>query len=257
MIRYLAIITLLIARPVRADEVADKLTVTGIAEFTAAYQAWDSARFVTAAKWFQQATTNTSATVTNFYWLGAAEFHHMLALQHGPGSATNKDRAAAALEAAVEALTAGVELDEKHAESRALLGTLYGLKINDSLLRAAWFGPKVMKNRDLALAAGPKNPRVRYLLGMCEFHTASKPAAWREALNSLLTAEKLFAEEAKRANSPLEPRWGHSSCLTFIGQTYELLGESAKAADYFRKALAEHPADHLAKAGLARVADQK
>ncbi len=241
----------------RATEATDPLTTAGVAEFTAAYQAWDANRFARAAELFRQATTNTAASVTNFYWLGAAQFHRLLALQNSPDTSSKQTNADAALDAAVEALTAAVKLDDQHAESHALLGTLYGMKINDSLLRAAWFGPKVVKNRDLALAAGPNNPRVRYLLGMCEFHTASKPTAWRTALNSLLTAEKLFAEEAKRANSPLEPRWGRSSCLTFIGRTYELLGEPANAADYFRRALEEHPADHLAKAGLARVTKQK
>jgi hypothetical protein len=36
-----------------------------------------------------------------------------------------------------------------------------------------------------------------------------------------------------------------------------LLGQRAEAADYFRKALAEHPADHVAKEGLARVEERK
>ena len=35
---------------------------------------------------------------------------------------------------------------------------------------------------------------------------------------------------AERPAGPLEPRWGYSSCLTFIGRTYELLGERIKAA---------------------------
>ena len=42
-------------------------------------------------------------------------------------------------------------------------------------------------------------------------------------------------------------------CLTFIGRTYEALGQRTEAADYFRKALARHPADHTAREGLARV----
>lgn len=237
----------------RADEKSDKLTRDGIAEFTAAYQTWDGARFAKAAELFRQTTTNSSATVTNFYWLGTAHFHRMLQSQNSPGSSTTKASAETALNAAVEALTVAAKLDAKHAESHALLGTLYGMKINDSLVRAAWFGPKVVKNRDLALAAGQKNPRVQYLLGMCEFHTASKPAAWRKALVTLLVAEELFVKEAARPISPLEPRWGKSSCLTFIARTYELLGDSVNAKEYFTKALAEHSADHLAKAGLARL----
>jgi tetratricopeptide (TPR) repeat protein len=114
-----------------------------------------------------------------------------------------------------------------------------------------------VKHRDLAIALGADNPRVSYLFGMCQFHTASKPAAWQETLTTLLAAEKLFESESKRANDSSEPRWGRSSCLTFIGQAYERLGQKVKSAEYFRKALAEHPADHLAKTGLARVAENK
>ena len=237
----------------RAETAADQLTIAGIAEFTAAYQAWDGSRFRAAAELFRQASTNAGATVTNFYWLGAARFHRMLQLQNAPANPTNKPAADAALEAAMEALTVAVKLDERHAESHALLGTLYGMKINGSVLRAVRYGPRVQKHCERALATGAENPRVRYLLGMCEFHTASKPAAWREALNSLLTAEKFFEAESKRANSALEPRWGRSSCLTFIGRAHEQLGETTKAAGYFRQALAEHPADHVARAGLART----
>jgi tetratricopeptide (TPR) repeat protein len=257
MIRFFAVLICFSTLLARADDAVAKLTAAGVAEFTAAYQAWDGARFGKSAELFRQASTNTSATVTNFYWLGAAQFHRMLQLQNSPGSSTNKEAAAAALDAAVEALLTAMKLDEKHAESHALLGTLYGMKIGDSIIRGAWFGPRVMKHRDLAVALGADNPRVRYLFGMCQFHTASKPAAWQETLTTLLAAEKLFETESKRANDSPEPRWGRSSCLTFIGQTYERLGQKAKAAEYFRKALAEHPADHLAKAGLGRVAEKK
>ena len=47
--------------------------------------------------------------------------------------------------------------------------------------------------------------------------------------------------------------WAHDTCLTSIGRAYELPGEPTKAAECFRKALARHPADHLAQEGLARV----
>jgi len=80
MIRVLTILLLLAAPVARADSAADKLTMAGIAEFTNAYQAWDGARFVKAENLFQQACTNATATVTNYYWLGAGEFHRMLQL---------------------------------------------------------------------------------------------------------------------------------------------------------------------------------
>lgn len=155
------------------------------------------------------------------------------------------------------ALTLALKIDERHAESHALLGTLYGMKINGNLLRGARFGPRVARHQKLALEHGGSNPRVQYLLGMCQFHTANKPAEWQAALQALLKAEKLFEAEAKTPATPLDPRWGYDSCLTFLGHTYELLGQRKKAVDYFRKALAMHPADHLAKEGLKRASENK
>jgi len=238
-----------------ADENSDSLTRAGIKEFSAAYDKWDAAGFATAAGLFQQACASVTASVTNYYWLGTAQFHRMLQLRSLPPSPTNMVAATAAMDAALRALETAVELDERHAESHVLLGTLYGMKIDGNLLRAARFGPRVQKHRNKAMELGAENPRVRYLLGTCQFHTARKTAAQREALASFLAAEKLFVAEARRPAGPLEPRWGHSSCLTFVGRTYELLGQRAEAADYFRKALAEHPADFLAKEGLARITE--
>ena len=158
---------------------------------------------------------------------------------------------------AVDALETAVRLDPRHAESHALLGTLYGMKIHGSMLRALRYGPSVQEHQKLALELGPRNPRVRYLLGTGRFHLAKDPAARREALHTLLEAEKLFAAEAATPAKPFDPRWGRSSCLTFIGRASESLGHNEQAADYFRKALAIHPADHHARDGLARVTSRR
>jgi tetratricopeptide (TPR) repeat protein len=257
MIRFFTMLLLLAAPFARADSQANKLMLAGITEFTNAYEAWDGARFLAAAELFRQATTNASPTATNFYWLGTAQFHRLLQLQNDPGASTNEAAAGVAMEAALESLTTAVKLDEHHAESHALLGTLYGMKISGNVLRAVWLGPRVQKHRELALATGAKNPRVQYLLGTCQFHTSTKPAAWRETLETLLTAEKLFEAEARLPAAPLDPRWGHDSCLTFIGWTCEKLGRLPEAAEYFRKALAMHPQDSFAQAGLKRVTKDK
>ncbi len=254
---WISISILFAALMSHAENPAEKLTAAGVAEFTAAYQAWDGNRFAAAAELLRQASTNAPASSTNFYWLGAAQFHRMLQLRSLPASRTNTLAADAAMDAALSALSSAVKLDGQHAESHALLGTLYGMKIDGNLFRAVRFGPRVEKHRSAATKAGSDNPRVRYLLGTCQFHLAEKPAAWREALASFLAAEKLFLSEKQRPAGPLEPRWGYASCLTFIGRTHELLGQTAEAGEYFRKALAQHPADHLAREGLARVTEKK
>lgn len=245
----------ILSGPARAAP--NDLSSAGVAEFNAAYQAWDGARFAAAAEFFRHATADAPTNVTNFYWLGAAQFHRMLQLQNAPANRTNEAAAKAALEAAVDALTFAVKLDQHHAESHALLGTLYGMKINGSLFRGVKFGPRVARHEELALQHGATNPRVQYLLGMCQFHTAKKPAGWKAALQTLLKAEIIFEAEARTIASPVDPRWGYDSCLTFIGRTYELLGQRREAVDYFRKALAMRPEDHLAKDGLKRVSENK
>jgi tetratricopeptide (TPR) repeat protein len=257
MRRWLPLLLLLPSVLAQADDRAEKFAAAGVEEFIAAYQAWDGARFATAAELFREACTNAPGSSTNFYWLGVAQFHRMLQLQTLPSQRTNQQAADAAMAAALAALHTAVKLDERDAESHALLGTLYGMKINDSLVRALRFGPSVAKHQKKALEYGAEDPRVRYLLGTCQFHTAKNPTAQREALTSFLAAERLFVKEAQRPAGPLEPRWGHSTCLTFIGRTYELLGERMKAADYFRQALARQPTDHLAREGLARVTERK
>jgi tetratricopeptide (TPR) repeat protein len=247
------LIGLMATLSVHASAASNDLSAAGVAEFTAAYQAWDGPRFAKAVNLFQRACANDATTATNYYWLGVAEFHRMLHVLGLPASETKKIAAGIALDAAVEALTQAVKLDASHAESHALLGTLYGMKISDNVLSAAWLGPGVQREQKLALVNGAKNPRVQYLMGMAQFHTALRDASRREALATLLAAEKLFETEARTPPGPLEPRWGHDSCLTFIGSSYEKLGQRAEAEAYFRKALAMHPQDGLAQAGLKRV----
>ena len=249
MIRTTLLALLTCMAIVRADPPGNMLAAAGVAEFNAAYQAWDGTRFGKAAELFQQAAAANPTSAVNHYWLGTALFHRMLWLENQADPKT----AAIAMDAAAAALEKAVRLDPGHAESHALLGTLYGMKIKASILRAIRYGPSVQNHQQQALKFGPANPRVRYLLGTGQFHTAKDAAARREALNTLLAAEKLYADEAKRPPKPTEPRWGYSSCLTFIARSNESLGQKTEAETYYRKALAMHPADHVAKEGLNRL----
>ncbi|MBM3879829.1 MAG: tetratricopeptide repeat protein [Verrucomicrobia bacterium] len=250
----LSLLRLAEVSPARAQASANDVIAAGIVEFSAAYGEWDGNRFAAAAELFRAASTQAPASSDAWYWLGAARFHRLLHLRGLPPTAANTGAAEAALESALTALEEAAKLDDRNAEVHALLGTLYGMQIGDHLIRALRYGPRVQKHRRLALAYGAENPRVRYLLGVCHFHTAKKPDGLREALVSLLEAERQFAAEAQEPGGRLAPRWGRSSCLTFLGRTYERLGQPAEAADYFRRALVAHPADYLAREGLIRVA---
>lgn len=240
-----------------AAEPAEKLAARGVAEFKAGYDAWDATRFAAAADLFREAIAAEPNTVAFHYWLGVAEFHRMLQLETQPQTRESRNIAESARERALSAVTAATKLDEAQAESHALAATLYGMKIDGNWFRAAQFGPRLQEHRRKAMKSGAEDPRVQYLLGTCQFHTARGAAGQREALESFLRAQRLFEAEAGHEPAALEPRWGYSSCLTFIGRTYEALGQNQDAETYFRKALDRHSADHLAREGLARVTANK
>lgn len=235
-----------------ADPATDRLTRSGIDAFRKAYQAWDAAGFTTAAAHFQKAAERAPGAYQNHYWRGVALFHHMLHLRNQ--DPPHEKEAARSMSQAIESLETAVKLHPRDAESHALLGTLYGMRIHGGLLRAIRFGPRVQEHQREALAHGARNPRVRYLLGAAQFHTAKNRAGYIEALETLQAAEKMFATEAAQTRRPpTAPRWGASSCLTFIGRTYLALGERKHAAEYFRRALAAHPNDHIARQELDKL----
>ena len=245
MIRTSAIALLAAIQISAADPAGDRMVRSGVETFREAYREWDAGGFAKAARQFQTAPASSGS----HYWRGVAHFHRMLQLRslHPPREKDAMD----AMDHAISALEDAVELDARHAESHALLGTLYGMKIDGSFLRGIRYGPRVQDHQKLALAHGAENPRVRYLLGAGRFHTAQNHADHRAALATLLDAEKLFAaESAHPPDDPVAPRWGESSCLTFIGRSYLELGDRKHAATYFRKALALHPGDHIARREL-------
>ncbi len=252
MVAKLIIGLFLAASRAWADENSDPLTIAGIKEFTAAYQAWDAAGFGKAAKLFDQACQQAPESGTNCYWQGVAEFHRLLHLLGRTQTPTNRSEAAKTINTTIEALTRALKLNERDAESHALLGTVYGMSIGMSPTRALWLGPRVMKHQKKALQYGPANPRVQYLLGMSHYHAAAFGGGKKEALTCLLKAEKLYAEEARKTGGPLEPRWGRGSCLAFIGKTYDALGQPVEARKYFRRALELNPQDRLAREELEK-----
>lgn len=234
-----------------ANPESDGTTAAGIRLFEEAYRDWSD--FARPVEVFARATTQDLRSAEARYWLGVAYFHRMLHFRHtgNPGQYANQE--SAAREAAIQEFEKLLEISPDHAEGHALLGTLIGMKIDGGMLRALRYGPSLQKHQSEAYKHGSKNPRVRYLIGVGLFHMADDADGWRKALGELRAAEVLFQREAGQPRTPLGPRWGASSCQTFIGLAHEKLGQHGDAVAAFRRALAAHSNDHLARAGLARL----
>jgi tetratricopeptide (TPR) repeat protein len=244
---------LLVSGPILlAEDMPTDPASVGVAEFNAAYKAWNAEGFATAADLFSKAAQQQPASAVYKYWQGISQFHRMLQIESQPGG-KESPKAKIAMETALTAFEEALELDADHAECHALLATLFGMKIHSNMLNAVRYGPMLQQHQKEAVRLGPKNPRVKYLLGIGLVHTAKDDESKRKALDTLLTAEKLFTEEAAQAGDPLSPRWGSASCRTFIGVAFKMLGRNAEAVDYFNRALAEQPSDHIARQELAAI----
>jgi len=236
-----------------ADAIPQDMLQQGVSRFQEACRTWDSKGFDAATKDFQQAVAQHPKSATCHYWLGTAHFHRMLQLQNRDSGQADLEAGEDEMQNAIAALETAIEIDPNHAEAHAILGTLYGMKINGSLLRAIRFGITVQNHQKQAVHHGAKNPRVQYLLGTGLLHTASNDADRIEALKSLLVAEALFDAEEKQSRALTDPRWGKDACLTFIGQTFAHLHKNEQAKDYYRKALHARPNNLMARSGLAKL----
>jgi len=233
-------------------ETPAELANSGVEEFYAASKAWDADGFGKAAELFGKAAKQEPTSAAYKYWEGISQFHRLLQIESRPGG-KESPKAKSAMEAALAAFEGALDLDAYHAESHALVATIFGMKIHSNMLNAVRYGPMLQQHQKEAVRLGAKNPRVKYLLGIGLLHTAKDDDAKRKALDTLLAAEKLFAEESTHSAEPLSPRWGSASCRTFIGVAYKMLGRNAEAIDYFNRALAEHPSDHIARQELAAI----
>ncbi len=224
----------------------------GVTTFRDAYRNWDSAKFWNATRDFKQSVMADPKSAAAHSWLGTAHFHRMLQIESRLQTPHLRAAAVGEREAALAALNKAVELDESQAEAHAMLGTLYGMKI-DGMVTGMRYGKKIKMHEQLALRHGPKNPRVHYLLGVGRLKTAKNEKEVLEALKSLLLAEAFYLDETKILHKTEQAVWGKDSCLAFIGEAFFRLHKSAKARDYFRKALAERPNNRTAKAGLNKL----
>ena len=242
----------LVANAASAANLQDSIE-TGIEQFNAAYRAWDLSQFETAAETLEQVCSTHPDSYEAHYWLGAARFHiilHRIGDEAKPITNAEFRRLTGSAKAP---LKRAVKLNDDDSGSHAIISTLVGLQIARSPSSALWRGPKSTRYKRRALRNGPDNPRAHYLVGTSYFHAPGILGGREKGLEFFLKAEKLFVRESKQDRGPLEPTWGYGSCLTFIGRTYQHMGQARQAKPYFRNALTVNPDDRLAQNGLKEL----
>ncbi|MGA1795467.1 MAG: tetratricopeptide repeat protein [bacterium] len=238
----------------REPENARDLILKGIEQLNRAYDQWDKEGFEEALRTFEQASETAPDDHLPRYWEGVALFH--LAIHHLFGRDRDRDetQGEARVDAGITTLERAVELNDAFSESYALLGVLQGMKIKLHILSALSLGPRVKANRNRALELNPENPRVHYLTGV-SLRTAPEifGGGTEKALKHFDQAEALFERESKEDADPLQPRWGHSTCLAFMGDLYAERKDYQQAQRYYLKALQVNPNDSMAQKGLETI----
>ena len=128
----------------------------------------------------------------------------------------------------------------KNAEAKALMCSLYGIKISKSWMKAPFLGPKSKDYIEAALKLAPENPRVILQAGVSKFNTpgffgGSKDKAmeyFQSAINMLENASP---------DSSIEPGWGYMEACAWLGMAYVDKKEFDKAVSIYEKALAVNP----------------
>lgn len=226
----------------------------GITLFDSAYNTWDDSLFLQAERHFAEMTQRYDRSHLPHYWQGVVNFYLVSYTLFGLERDRNTDAARQYIRRGLESLEEALDRKPGDAESLAMWGTLTGMEIYLSPMRAPFLGPSVMQAIQKAMQIDSTNPRVHYLVGVSYYFTpAVLGGGVDKGLSYLLRAEELFERESQTPPDPLEPRWGYSTCLGFIAQAYESKGREEKARAYYRKALQVNPQDKMARMGLRRL----
>jgi tetratricopeptide (TPR) repeat protein len=138
------------------------------------------------------------------------------------------------------------------ADALALNGYLLGLEIANHPDRAMTLGMQSFAFFDRAMAADAKNPRVHLLRGIYQIYLPEAFGGGPDSsLQYLDKAIALFEKES--IADPLRPSWGRDEALVNAALAHKQKGETAKAVELLKQALAVNPKSGRAKAELAAL----
>ncbi|GAA6153688.1 tetratricopeptide repeat protein [Pseudoteredinibacter isoporae] len=166
--------------------------------------------------------------------------HYRLAISYNLKA--DNDAAEDALDTAMESMEALTESEPNNAEAWALLSHIYGTKIGFNPMKGMYYGPKAGKSLAKAKALAPENPRVNLVSGVSDyFSPAVFGGSKTSAIKSLSTAIHQYTSDQSSGY-----HWGLAEAYVWRGLAQMELGESGKALNDWRSAVAIEPDYHWA-----------
>lgn len=154
----------------------------------------------------------------------------------------DNDAAENALDQAMDGMEKLTEAEPENVEAWALLGHIYGTKIGFNPMKGMYYGPKAGKSIAKAKELAPENPRVNLVSGVSDyFSPAIFGGSKTSAIKSLSAAINQYADDQSSGY-----HWGLAEAYVWRGLAQMELGESGKALNDWRAAVAIEPDFHWA-----------
>lgn len=167
-----------------------------------------------------------------------------------------KDRLDPVADKAVDRLEKLLRTKPDWSEAQALLSAVHGLQIAKSWTRAMTLGPKANRLAQQATENDPENPRAWLMHAAQKLNTPRMfGGSIDEALDAYEKAVDLYANKTDK--DPLEPTWGYTDALVWLGITYERLDRDEEALAVFHKVLEVEPDYAWVKYTLLPVLEEK
>ncbi len=146
--------------------------------------------------------------------------------------------------------------DNNDAETKALLGGIYGIRIANDGSLGPTLGPESNMLLYEAVELEPDNPRVLVFAGISKLNTPEFfGGSKKKALEYFTKAVELF--ESGEDVNPEGIDWGYTDALAWQGKAFMELGKYQQAVDVFKKALGVEPDFVWVKHKLLPEAEEK
>ncbi len=118
----------------------------------------------------------------------------------------------------------------------ALLGSIYGMKISKSWIKAPILGPKSNRFIEEAIAADSSNPRAWFFAGVSKYSTPEFFGGSKDEAATCFARAITCAERESTADS-LRPHWGLVDAMIWSGRTAEEKNNFRTAESTYRHVL--------------------
>jgi len=247
----IGLIWLLVFTSILAGNPADSMFVQAGRLLEQGCNQWSEPLMLQARSIYERLSSHPTHAWLAYYFVGLSDYR----LANYCRSKSRDDDYERYVNDGIDQLKKSLELKKNVADTHALLGSLYGLKIT-GMASSFIYGPKSAGCLEKAIELDSTNPRVYLISGISnkykpDMFGGGPEKAVRDFLKSI-TCYQTFHPEL-----PIYPDWGHEEAHAWLGMVYLEEGNCPAAEREFKAALAINPDYGWVRHDLMRSLEKK